>query len=114
MPISVIGRPRACLAALSAALFPWIPVWQGIHHKLINVWRSSISSLCSLRKGINNAFLKSQPYSSCNADSEPEQMVNLSFWDLDICSRASSKAFNAAEDTVAPSGSRQKQVSALV
>ena len=42
MPISVIERSRACLAALSAASFPRMPMWLGLHHKIMVLMRSSV------------------------------------------------------------------------
>ena len=74
MVISVIGRCRTCLAALSAAWFPGIPMYRGIQHKIIIFWWSSVSSLYCLRKSNNNEFQKTQPWIACIADSESEKL----------------------------------------
>ena len=86
--VSVIWGLR-CINHLSS--FPGIPMWLGIQHKMMVFWWSSISTLCSFKKSINNESRKSQPCSISYAESEPEEMTNLSFWDFEICSKPITK-----------------------
>ncbi len=109
MPNSVTGRSRALSSALSVASFPGIPMWLGTQHKIMVFWWFSVNSLCIyLKNSISNEFQKSQPCIACNADSESERMMNLSFVDLKTCSRCSSKAFDSADNTVVPSKSQHE------
>ena len=94
MEIALGLRSKADLPAESALSFHLTPIWLGIQHKIISLWRDIESSLLS-NLTINgfSSFLFS---SDVNTESESENMINLLCLSLERMWRARSIAHTSA------------------
>jgi len=106
---AVTERERPFFAAELAFLFPGIPTWLGIQHKVM-VFPCFVWTEYSLINFCTRSLSVLKPWIACRLDSKSEKITNFSNFDKQMISIARNIAYSSARKMLVRSGSHTQYV----